>query len=183
MNPLTQFKTMRLLSLLIPLSLVAVAPVQATLQSGVVTEFIVGSATAGINVGDLDVFAKWDIDPAVATHFWKLRIDSMGATDLYVVQNTFAPVTAGAPGGTTGWHTHPGPSLITVIEGTITAYEAGDCTPHVYTVGMSFIDIGAGDVHLLRNEGTVPAVTVAVQLIPHGFPRKLDRGQGCPGIN
>jgi quercetin dioxygenase-like cupin family protein len=181
MNPLTQFKTIPLLLLLFALS-VTVAPVGATPQSGVVTEFIVGSATAGIDLGDLDVSAKWDIDPTVATQFWKLRIDSMGATDLYVVQITFAPVTAAGPGGTTGWHTHPGPSLVTVVQGAITAYIQGDCTPHVYTAGMSFVDIGAGDVHLLRNEGTVPAVTVAVQFIPHGFPRRLDRDPACPGI-
>jgi hypothetical protein len=48
------------------------------------------------------------------------------------------------PGGTTGWHTHPGHSLIIVTAGTVTAYEGNDpdCTPHVYTQGMGFVDPG-----------------------------------------
>ena len=47
-----------------------------------------------------------------------------------------------APGGTSGWHTHPGHSLIIVAAGTVTAYEGDDreCTPHVYTQGMGFVD-------------------------------------------
>jgi quercetin dioxygenase-like cupin family protein len=119
------------------------------------------------NFGELDVFAKTQIAPDV---FWKLRIDSKGDTDVYVVRNTFQS------GATTGWHTHPGPSLITVTAGTITAYEGNDpsCTAHDYAAGTCFIDPGGGHVHLLRNEGNVDAVTVAVQLIPTGFPRRID---------
>ena len=43
------------------------------------------------------------------------------------------------PGGSTGWHTHPGHSLIIVTAVTVTAYDGDDpsCTPKTYTVGMS----------------------------------------------
>jgi hypothetical protein len=80
------------------------------------------------------------------------------------------------PGGTTGWHTHPGHSLIIVTAGVITAYEGDDptCTPHVYTPGMGFVDEGGGHVHVLRNEGTVEASTIAVQLIPASATRRID---------
>jgi len=111
---------------------------------------------------------------------WFLKTIVKGDSDVYIVQNTFPP------GAHTGWHTHPGPSLVTVTAGTITAYEAGDptCTPHVYHAGDSFTDIGCGEVHLLRNEGTDQAVTIAVQVIPAGAPRRLDRDQpaNCPVI-
>ena len=43
-----------------------------------------------------------------------------GASDLYVQSNVWAP------GGTTGWHTHPGHSLIIVTAGTVTAYDGDD---------------------------------------------------------
>jgi len=49
---------------------------------------------------------------------WNLKMMVHGDSDVYIVQNTF-PV-----GAHTGWHTHPGPSLVTVTAGTITAYEA-----------------------------------------------------------
>jgi quercetin dioxygenase-like cupin family protein len=36
--------------------------------------------------------------------------------------------------GNTGWHMHPGPSLITVTAGTITAYDGDDptCAPRTF---------------------------------------------------
>jgi quercetin dioxygenase-like cupin family protein len=87
------------------------------------------------------------------------------------VRNTFQP-----GGGHSGWHTHPGPSLITVTSGTISNYSGDDptCTPQVYSAGMGFVDPGAGHEHLIRNEGSVPAVTVAVQLLPAGATRRID---------
>ena len=60
-------------------------------------------------------------------------------------------------GGTTGWHSHPGHSLITVTAGAVTVYDGDDpaCTPHVYTVGMGFVDEGGDHIHVIRNEGVV----------------------------
>jgi len=93
-----------------------------------------------------------------------------GSSDVYVQDNVWQP------GGDTGWHTHLGHSLIIVKAGTITAYEGDDpeCSPTVYTAGMGFVDPGGGHVHILRNEGTVAAETIAVQLIPAGQPRRID---------
>lgn len=91
-------------------------------------------------------------------------------SDLYIQSNVWQP------GGTTGWHSHPGHSLIIVTAGTVTDYMGDDptCTPHVYTVGQSFVDHGGTHTHIIRNEGTVAAQTIAVQLIPAGQPRRID---------
>jgi quercetin dioxygenase-like cupin family protein len=91
-------------------------------------------------------------------------------SDVYVIRNVFAP------GGTSGWHTHPGPSLVTVTVGEITAYDSDDpsCTPTVYKVGEGFVDPGGGHVHLLRNETGAPAETVAVQIVPKDATRRID---------
>lgn len=61
----------------------------------------------------------------------QIKLKTKGDSDVYVVSNTFAP------GAASGWHTHPGPSLITVKSGTITAYEGDDpaCRPRAYTAG------------------------------------------------
>ncbi len=101
---------------------------------------------------------------------WLSWQKTKGSSDLYVQDNTWAP------GGSTGWHTHPGHSLIIVTAGTVTVYEADDpsCKPSVYTPGMGFVDPGGDHVHNLRNEGTVEAKTIAVQLIPAGQPRRID---------
>jgi quercetin dioxygenase-like cupin family protein len=101
---------------------------------------------------------------------WKAKLRTHGQSDLYVVDNKFAA------GGATGWHSHPGPSLILVVTGTVTNYLGDDpsCTPHAYTAGAGFVDPGGGDVHLLRNETGAPAETIAVQLLPRGAERRID---------
>lgn len=101
---------------------------------------------------------------------WLSLQKTRGASDLYVQSNVWQP------GGTTGWHTHPGHSLIIVTAGTVTTYEGDDprCKPHVYTVGMGFVDEGGDHVHVIRNEDSVEARTVAVQLLPAGAARRID---------
>ena len=102
--------------------------------------------------------------------FWSALIRTHDASDIYVVDNKFAP------GGTTGWHSHPGPSLIFVVSGTITNYLAKDptCTGHPYSAGSGFTDPGGKSIHMLRNEGSVPAETIAVQFLPTGADRRID---------
>jgi hypothetical protein len=61
-----------------------------------------------------------------------------------------------APGGYTGWHSHPGPVLVLIKSGQLSFYdgEALTCTPRVYTAGQAFFDRGQGHVHIGRNEGS-----------------------------
>lgn len=126
-------------------------------------------------LGEFEVFnhailpatpGKEQEDPNV----WMSLEKTKGSSDLYVQSNVWQP------GGSTGWHSHPGHSLIIVTAGTVTDYEGDDpqCKPHVYTVGMTFVDEGGTHSHIVRNEGTVVAETIAVQLIPAGFARRID---------
>jgi len=63
-----------------------------------------------------------------------------------------------------------------VTAGAVTAYDGDDpsCTPTVYSKGMGFVDVGGGHVHVLRNEGSIEARTVVVQLIPAAATRRID---------
>ncbi len=125
---------------------------------------------------DLNLWNHWLLTPTATGedhwrfHLWYAQIRTRGLSDLYVQDNTWQA------GGTTGWHTHPGASLIIVTQGTVTAYEGDDpnCTPHVYTTGQTFVDSGGGHVHLIRNETSGVAKTIAVQLVPHGPMRRID---------
>jgi len=101
---------------------------------------------------------------------WLSWQKTKGSSDLYVQSNVWQP------GGSTGWHSHPGHSLIVVTAGTVSDYEDNDpsCTAHVYTVGSAFVDEGGSHSHIIRNEGDVVAQTIAVQLIPAGQPRRID---------
>ena len=119
---------------------------------------------------------------------WFSLQKTKGPSDLYVLMNSWAGVnpTTGAI-ASTGWHSHPGASLITVTSGTITDYESDDpaCKPQVYTNGMSFVDAGGSHTHIVRNEGAAPATVITVQLIPAGATRRIDAASAppnCPNI-
>ena len=92
------------------------------------------------------------------------RIRTHGLSDMLVADNTLAP------GGTTGWHTHPGPSVIVVVSGTVTNYggQRPELHAHVYTAGQAFTDPAGKSVHMLVNDGTVDARTMAMQILPRG---------------
>ena len=133
MNPLTQFKKILILPLLIAVSLIVVAPARATPSCGLASETLaLGHYPSGL----LNLMCQ-------DGRIWNLITRVRGDSDVYVIRNTW-PV-----GAHSGWHTHPGPSLITVISGELTVYEADNptCTPTVYHAGESFTDLGCGDVH------------------------------------
>jgi quercetin dioxygenase-like cupin family protein len=79
-----------------------------------------------------------------------------------------------AAGGTSGWHTHPGMSLVTVLSGTLPLYDAALGTPRQLTVGQTFVDEGGDHVHLVRNETTAAAEVGAVQIMARGVPARQD---------
>jgi quercetin dioxygenase-like cupin family protein len=89
-----------------------------------------------------------------------------------------------APGGNSGWHFHPGTTYVLVIQGALTNYHANDptCTGTVISAGQAYVE-PPGDVHNVRNEGTVPAVLVVTFLdVPVGGAFRLDapRPGNCP---
>src|SRR5438128_451907 len=122
------------------------APAGATASSG----FTATQISKGV-FGELDLNAD-KIDS------WDLKLKTKADSDVYVTRNAIAA------GGQSGWHTHPGPSLITVTVGEITVYEGDNpaCAPTVFRAGEhGSIDIGSGHSHLIRNESGAPAETVA----------------------
>ena len=109
---------------------------------------------------------------------WFSLLKATRKSDGYAVSNDWQP------GGDTGWHTHPGPTLVIVTAGSITHYDGDDpnCTPHVYTAGMAFVDRGGKHVHIVRNEGDIEATAVAFRLVPSGQSSRTDEPDpgNCP---
>ena len=82
-----------------------------------------------------------------------------------------------APGGHTGWHSHPGPAVAQIKAGALTLYSSEDstCTPHTYSAGQAFIDPGQGHVHLGRNLGSENVeVWVTYFDVPTGGSPRVD---------
>jgi quercetin dioxygenase-like cupin family protein len=132
------------------------------------------TAPSGVTSTTFAVGHFEEIDAKTVSGPWQARINAKGESDLYVLENRIAP------GGSFGWHSHPGPSLVVVKSGALTLYRADDptCTPQVIEAGSGFVDDG-GDVHLVRNEGAVETVVYVTSLVPRGETRRID--QPAPG--
>jgi quercetin dioxygenase-like cupin family protein len=74
------------------------------------------------------------------------------------------------PGAVTGWHTHPGPVIVTVAAGEVTIIDAETCTTRVYGTGEAFIDAGHDHVHWGENNTSGETVLYATFLdVPPGM--------------
>jgi len=128
------------------------SPARATPPAGVTTE-IVGSGTTLAG--------------------FKIHVDGIKVASKHAVHFTVAHLTF-APGGTTGWHVHPGPVLVIVKAGAVTKYSADDCTAQTYTAGQAFVENGPTDENMVRNNGSVPAETIVTFITLPGAPIRDD---------
>ena len=90
------------------------------------------------------------------------------------------------PGGSAGWHSHPGGAIIIVAEGALTVYspDGRHCRTHTYSAGQAFIE-QPREVDNVLNTGSVPYVLyVTFPGVPlGGSPRTDEPDPGtCPGI-
>jgi quercetin dioxygenase-like cupin family protein len=90
------------------------------------------------------------------------------------------------PGGSSGWHSHPGGAIIIVQAGTLTTYRSvgRKCESTTYTAGQAFIE-RPGEVDQVLNIGSVPYVLyVTFPRVPPGGSTRTDQPDPgtCPGI-
>lgn len=110
------------------------------------------------NVGPLDINTAGE-----KTGKWGIHLKTLADTDVsadrLVIQG----------GGFSGWHTHPGPVLVVVTQGSITWANGSDplCTPRVYTTGQAFIE-EPFVVHNVRHESGTTAEFLAFTIKPQG---------------
>jgi quercetin dioxygenase-like cupin family protein len=72
------------------------------------------------------------------------------------------------PGGTTGWHHHPGVALVSVNSGAVTEYDK-NCHKSVFKAGKGFVETN-GEVHVVRNQGDANAVLYVTFIAPTSTP-------------
>ena len=129
----------------------------ATPPKGVTNDLIAGPVVLG------------EIQVVQENPFYGAMIKTRGLSDEVVRSLTIAP------GGDTGWHSHPGPVFALVTAGTGSFYSAADptFTPTLFPAGTGFVESG-GDVHIFRNEGSGPLEVTVLFLVPHGAPTRID---------
>ncbi len=124
----------------------------------------VALATPGVGIISAPVHARGTLaEHQVVNSKSGIHLKTKGSVDLATQQ-----VVIGG-GGSTGWHSHPGPVLVTVKSGSLRLIYADDttCEGTVYGAGDSFIDRGDEVTHIARNESLTQSVELwATYLVP-----------------
>jgi quercetin dioxygenase-like cupin family protein len=133
-----------------------------------VLALIVGAALAIQPSGDTAT-------PVTATPLTRATLGEFGAkngniqvkslqqsADMAIVKVTIEP------GGSTGWHHHPGVVLVSVGSGTVTEYDP-ECHKSVIQAGKGFVESN-GEVHIVHNEGNADAVLYVTFIVPTETP-------------
>ena len=82
------------------------------------------------------------------------------------------------PGGSAGWHSHPGGAIVVVKQGSLTVYSpvGPKCHNTTYSAGQAFIE-RPGEVDNVLNTGTIPYILlVTFPRVPQGASPRTD----CP---
>jgi quercetin dioxygenase-like cupin family protein len=90
----------------------------------------------------------------------RVSVKTKGALDALMVQLTLAP------GGNGGWHTHAGPHVTIIKQGTLTIIDA-KCKRHDVSAGHAAISSGS-TTEKTENKGTTPVTYDVTFVIPHG---------------
>jgi quercetin dioxygenase-like cupin family protein len=120
----------------------------ATLPSGIAAELLARGTIA--NAGHVRIAG--------------IKLQTRGPIDVATLHVTFQP------GGSTGWHVHPGPALVTVKTGQLTLHRAKGCRTRTFSAGQTFLELGPDDVNLIRNQTGGVTETVVTFLLPVGAP-------------
>ena len=91
------------------------------------------------------------------------------------------------PAGFSGWHSHPGTTVVAVQSGQLTVFSAriagGKCRVRTYTAGQVFLEHPKTKYNVV-NTGSEPFVVAATFFnVPHGGSSRIDQTDpgNCPG--
>ena len=126
---------------------------------------IVGAAiaTPGIGVLGAPVHARGTLTDQLNVRSGSgVELSARSSLDVVTQQVTIAP------GGSTGWHGHPGPVFVTIKSGAMRLVYANDpaCAGRTYTAGQSFVDRGDEVIHNAYSVGAENLEFWATYLVP-----------------
>lgn len=136
----------------------------ATPTVGLIYNNILVTGTANRNI---DTHAHVAV-PGSDDDGFSAEFETEGASNFIVQDAIFSP------GGTTGWHTHPGVLLLSLTpdSGPIDWYDA-TCGKHVYQPGDSWTE--GTTLHDVVNNSSLDAHLVVTYVIAKGMSKRIDQ--------
>jgi quercetin dioxygenase-like cupin family protein len=113
-----------------------------------------------------------NLHPAVSARFGMIPVGVLHSPEIVTQQAKFAP------GAASGWHSHPGYLISTVLSGQLVRYGT-DCSSQTFSAGQSFYETGA-NTFIVKNETNAEAVDTVTFVVPGGTPTtalRIDKPQ------
>ena len=113
------------------------------------------------------VLARGTLAENVKVNVGNTKIQTKGPVDIATLEVTFAP------GGSAGWHIHPGPVFVVLKSGELSVWDE-DCVKNTYSASPTgpddvFFEFGPEMSMLVKNESaTTPAVVIGTFIVPVG---------------
>jgi hypothetical protein len=121
-------------------------------------EFLIRLRSQGVT--DL---GQWlNLHPGVSGRFGMVPIALLHSPEIVTQQVKFPP------GAYSGWHSHPGYLLSTVLSGQLVRYGT-DCSSQTFGSGQSFYETGA-NTFIVKNETDTDASDTVTFVVPSGTP-------------
>jgi|SRR5262245_43453173 len=140
----------------------------AALASVATLAIVTGSASATSPSGTTtELVTRATITGPYTANVEGIKVKLKGPVDVAVVHVTFQP------GGTLGWHSHAGATLVAVKSGTVTRVNADGCNPEDFSAGQGFAE-DPTLVHVALNKTSEPAETYVTFVVPVGAPLRID---------
>jgi hypothetical protein len=106
---------------------------------------------------------QWlNLHPVVSAKFGMVPVGMLQSPEIVTQTARFAP------GAASGWHSHPGFLVSTVVSGQLTRYST-DCSSETFGPGQSFYETGAS-TFIVKNETDKEAVDTVTFVVPGGTP-------------
>src|ERR1700716_426214 len=147
---------------------------------------------AGLTVGLAGLFLALNAVPGAATPsagfssqpLGRGTLASHGSLPLRQGLDIVAVRVTLSPGGSSGWHSHPGGGITIVVQGTLTVYSSrgnGDgeedarCVVTRYTKGQAFLELPGEVVDAVNTGLTDTILTVTFPGVPVGGASRIDQ--------
>lgn len=149
------------LSIVFVLTLPLVAVIAlATPSSGFLLNQVIAMGTSLANISQqVQIAGPNGEDP------WQLQLQAQGPTDFYVNQLVIAP------GGHSGWHSHPGVLIGAVTAGSIDFYDS-NCRKRTVNAGDVYLE--NSEPHAIINNGTTNAELTIGFIVKRSAARRID---------
>lgn len=150
---------MRIRRLSVPL--VAIATVAAL-------AIVTGSASATPPSGTTtELLTRATLTGGYAANVNGIKVKIKDPVDVAVIHVIFQP------GGTLGWHSHPGATFVMVQSGILTRVNADGCASDSFSAGHGFFE-DPNAVHVAVNNSSEPVETYVTFVVPVGAPLRID---------